>query len=272
MITNTTQKVIFSILILLSALLLSFPIIYAFLMAFMNPEDISLRKLWPSEFTFENFIYIFDAFPLLHYLKNSLIVTIIITVGQLVTSCLAAYAFVFLKFKGRNVLFYLFISTMLIPNESIVVQNFLTTQNLGLLNSYGGLTLPFFATAFGTFLLRQHFLTVPSELREASMIEGVGHIKYLLKVVIPYCRSSIVTFSVYTFITSWNMYLWPLLVTNNEEYRTVQIGVKQLITEETATQWGGVMAGVIIVMLPTLLLLFISQRFLQKGLTEGAIK
>ena len=193
-------------------------------------------------------------------------------IGQLILSSLAAYAFVFLEFKGRDVLFFLFIATMMVPFEASIIPNFHTIRGLNLIDSYPGLTVPFFATTFGTFLLRQTFKQIPKELREASQIAGMGDFKFYLTVVLPVSRTSLVTLGIYRFLTSWNMYLWPLLSTTNDTVRTVQIGLKQLQSQETFNQWGVVMAGAMVVAIPTLILLFLGQKKLQKGLTEGAVK
>ncbi|EOP61038.1 MULTISPECIES: carbohydrate ABC transporter permease [Bacillus cereus group] len=273
MITNKwKQHILLYILLTISAVMVFFPVLYAFLLGFMTPEDIQMRRVFPTQFTFDNFVHIFQKVPLFSYLYNSLIVSIAVMIGQLVVSSLAAYAFVFLNFKGRNFIFFLFISTMLIPWEATMVPNFLTVQQFGWINTFTGMTVPFFATAFGIFLLRQHFMTLPNELKEAAFIEGIGHVKFLFRVVIPYCKTSFITLGVYSFLTTWNMYLWPLLVTNDEKIRTVQIGVKQLQSQEVATDWGSVMAGVTVIVIPTLILLFLGQRQLQQGLTKGAIK
>ncbi|MGF9964388.1 carbohydrate ABC transporter permease [Bacillus rhizoplanae] len=272
MIYTWRRKVLLYVLLLLSAILVFFPVLYAVSIGFMTPDDIQMRHLFPTNFTFDNFVHIFDKVPLLLYLRNSFIVSTSVMIGQLIVSSLAAYAFVFLRFKGRNAIFFLFISTMLIPWEATMIPNFLMVQQFGWTNTLMGLTVPFFAMAFGIFLLRQHFLTIPHELREASLIEGIGHFGFLFKVVVPYCKTSFITLGVYGFLTTWNMYLWPLLVTNDATARTVQIGIKQLQTQEVANDWGGVMAGITIVILPTLILLFLGQKQLQQGLTKGAIK
>jgi sn-glycerol 3-phosphate transport system permease protein len=161
---------------------------------------------------------------------------------------------------------------MMIPWEATMVPNFLTAQKLGWINNYLGLTIPFFALAFGTFLLRQQFKTIPNELYEASQVAGISRFRFFWNVVLPVSKTSLVTLGVYSFLTTWNMYLWPLLVTNTEDVRTVQIGLKQMQTQEISTDWGVVMAAVVVVILPTLLLLFLGQKRLQKGLTQGAIK
>lgn len=249
-----------------------FPIVYAFMISFMQGGEVLQGKLIPENFTLTNYINAFEKVPLLRYLINSLVVSTVIMLGQLLLCSLAAFAFVFTKFKGKNLLFMLFISTMMIPWEATMVPNFQTVQSLGWLNSFPGLTIPFFAMAFGTFLLRQQFKTIPIELYEASQVSGISRFKFFLTVVLPISKTSLITLGIYCFLTAWNMYLWPLLVTNDEKVRTVQIGLKQMQTQEIASEWGVVMAGVMLVILPTLLLIFVGQKRLQEGLTRGAIK
>ena len=266
------RKLIFYLLLSVSAFLIFAPAIIAFLMSFMSSQEIMTGKIIPSELTLENYVKVFDRFPLVNYLINSLLVSIVIMLGQLLLSSLAAYAFVFLQFKGRDVLFFLFIATMMVPFEASIIPNFQTIRDLGWIDSYTGLSLPFFAMAFGTFLLRQNFKQIPKELKEASEIAGMGDFKFYLTVVLPVAKTSLVTLGIYGFLTSWNMYLWPLLSTTNDTVRTVQIGLRQLQSQEQLNEWGVIMAGAIIVVLPTLILLFLGQKKLQKGLAEGALK
>ncbi len=266
-----SRKILFYILLIISALVVFAPAMMAFVMSFTENKDIMTGSL-PHALSFDNYVKAFEKFPLLKYLFNSLVVSIVITIGQLLLSSLAAYAFVFLEFKGRDFLFFLFIATMMVPFEASIIPNFHIIRDLNWIDKYPGLTVPFFATAFGTFLLRQNFKQIPKELREASLIEGMGDFKFFIKVVLPISKTSLVTLGAYGFLTSWNMYLWPLLSTTNDTVRTVQIGLKQLQNQEQLNDWGMIMAGTIIVIIPTLILLFLGQKQLQKGLTEGAIK
>ncbi|MFS0594741.1 carbohydrate ABC transporter permease [Cytobacillus horneckiae] len=266
------RKIILYTLLTIAGIVMFFPVVYAFMISFMQGGEVLQGKLWPDSFSFENYINAFEKVPLLKYLLNSIIVSTVITAGQLILCSLAAFAFVFTQFKGKNLLFMLFISTMMIPWEATMVPNFQTIQSLGWLNSFYGLTIPFFAMAFGTFLLRQQFKTIPIELYEASQVSGISRFKFFLTVVLPLSKTSLITLGIYCFLTAWNMYLWPLLVTNDEKVRTVQIGLKQMQTQEIASEWGVVMAGVMLVILPTLLLIFLGQKRLQEGLTKGAIK
>jgi sn-glycerol 3-phosphate transport system permease protein len=266
------KKAVFYFLLLFSAFLLFFPVMYAFMISFMTGGEIMQGKFFPQTFTLDNYFRVFERLPLMKYLINSFIVSTGVMIGQLIVCSMAAYAFVFIPFKGRDFIFFLFISTMMIPWEATMIPNFFTIQKLDWTNTYQGLTVPFFALAFGTFLLRQHFKTIPKELFEASQIAGLNRFAFFWRVILPVSKTSLVTLGAYGFLTTWNMYLWPLLVTNNDQVRTVQIGLKQLQSQEVATEWGVVMAGVIVVIIPTLLLLFIGQKQLQKGLTQGALK
>lgn len=265
------KKIVFYILLIISGFIVFAPTLLAFVMSFMPNQDIMTASM-PATLTFDNYVTAFQQFPLLRYLFNSFVVSILIMLGQLILCSLAAYAFVFLEFKGRDVLFYIFIATMMVPFEATVIANFQTVRDLGWLDTYSGLTVPFFAMAFGTFLLRQSFRQIPKELREASKIAGVGDFKFYLTVVLPVAKTSLVTLGAYGFMTSWNQYLWPLLTTTDDSVRTVQIGLSQLQSEEQLNNWGVIMAGAVMVVIPTLILLFLGQRKLQKGLTEGAIK
>lgn len=267
-----TKKLLLYVLLIITSFVVFFPVIYALLISFMTGPEVLQGHLLPQSISFENYSKVFERLPLQNYLVNSFVVSTGVMIGQLIVCSLAAYAFVFLQFKGRDFIFYLFISTMMIPWEATMIPNFFTIQKLDWLNTYQGLTLPFFALAFGTFLLRQHFKTIPKELHEAAKIAGLGPFAFYWRVVLPISKTSLVTLGAYGFLTTWNMYLWPLLITTNSSVRTVQIGLKQLQSQELATEWGVVMAGVIVVILPTLLLLFVGQKQLQKGLSQGALK
>lgn len=269
---NLLKKIVLYAMLVVCAIILMFPMMYAFLISFLSGAELLQGRWWPNDWSLRNYAAAFEKVPLARYLWNSFFVSFVVMIGQLIVSSLAAYAFVFLRFPGRNVLFFLTITTMLIPWEATVIPNYLTVQALGWTNNYFGLTVPFFALAFGIFLLRQHFKTIPFELYEAAQVSGIKHFRFFWYVVLPLSKTSLTTLGIYSFLTTWNMYLWPLLVTNDERVRTVQIGLKQMQTQEMATEWGVVMAAVMIVILPTLLLLFVGQKQLQKGLMQGAIK
>ncbi|UJP09593.1 carbohydrate ABC transporter permease [Microbacterium sp. KUDC0406] len=256
----------------MAALLTTFPVLYAISSSLMTQRDFNAGAVlpsWPLEFG--NYAAAFGKFPLLHYLLNTLIMSGIVTVALLITSSLAAFAFTFIPFRGRSVLFGIVLATLMIPWEATIIVNFQTVRDLGWLNTFAGLTVPSFAMAFGIFLLRQSFRTLPVELYEAIQIDGASRFRFFVSVVLPLSRPMLATLGVYSFITTWNKYLWPLLVTSTDKVRTVQIALKGMQGEAT-TAWPLVMAATVMVMAATVLVLVIGQRQLKAGLAAGAVK
>ncbi len=259
--------------LVVAAVAVLFPIYVALTIA-LQPVEQGLnypRALFVTEPVWGNFTDAFSQGHMGRYLLNSGIVAVAITAGQVLTSILAAYVFAFVPFRGRTTVFVLFMTTLMVPTEVIVIANYQTIRDLGWIDTYQALTVPFLATAFGTFLLRQAFLTVPRDLREAAELDGYGHLGFCWRVVVPLARSAIAALAVFGFLLAWNQYLWPLLVTNEDSLRTVQIGLKAL-SGGSADERGVVMAGTIIATLPIFALLLAFQRQLIRGLTSGAVK
>jgi sn-glycerol 3-phosphate transport system permease protein len=227
--------------------------------------------LLPKSLTLTPLRNAFRVGHLWRYLLNSAIVTVVIVGGQVVTSVLAAYAFAFVQFPFKRVVFTLFLATLMVPAEATIVANYETIQHFGWLDSYQALIVPFLATAFGTFLIRQAFLGVPRDLRDATALDGYGHWGFLRHVAVPLARPAIAAFTVFSFLLSWNQYLWPLLVTNEDAHRTVQIGLKSLVGQNVANL-NLPAAGAVIAGLPIFFLLLFFQRHLVRGLTSGAVK
>ena len=273
MIMNRANRILLYIALLMASCLILFPMLYTLSSSLMtNSESATYPpRLLPSHLNWENYIQVMQTIPVLRFIENSFIVSTLIMLGQIITASTAAYAFAFLRFPGKTFLFALFLATMMIPWEVIMIPNYLTIKSWNLLDSYTGLILPFVASAFGTFLLRQSFLQLPRELFEAARIDGCGHIRIFLSLVLPLSTPAIATLGVYSFLNHWNMYLWPLLITNKEEMRTVQIGISMLQFEEM-TSWNLVLAGVVTVLIPSLLLLVVGLKPLVRGITAGALK
>jgi sn-glycerol 3-phosphate transport system permease protein len=198
-------------------------------------------------------------------------VSLAITIGAIATSLLAAYAFSFMRFPLKNVLFYLVLATLLVPAEVTVLANSDTIKTLGWTDSYQGLVVPFLATAFGVFLLRQVFLTVPKDLREAAALDGVGHFGFLREVAMPLARPTLGALALFSFLGAWNQYLWPQRITNDPNYRTVQIGLRSL-SSANPDRLNLITAGTVIAAVPIVIVLIIFQRQLIRGLTAGAVK
>ena len=226
---------------------------------------------FPSGIRLNNIRRALTQAPLPRYLLNSVIQSLLVMMGQLITASLAAYAFAFIDFKWLNFFFLLFLSTMMIPWEATIIPNYLFVRKLGWTDTFQGLAVPFMATGFGTFLLRQFFLKIPPDLRDAATIDGCGSFRFLVTIVLPLARPALGTLAVYSFLQTYNQYLWPLLVTNNPSMRTVQIGIA-LLQDEERLMINIIMAGVIFILIPTLTLFIVSNRQLIRGLTAGAVK
>jgi sn-glycerol 3-phosphate transport system permease protein len=260
----------YAVLIVVSVVVL-FPI-YTTVIASLKPSNkVLVHPLLPDGFTLEVLREAWTDGHLGRYMVNSIVVAVIVTVAQVVTSVLAAYAFAILEFPGRNVLFGAFLATLLVPVEATLVVNRRTIDSLGWLNSYRGLTVPFLATALGTFLIRQVFLTLPRDLRDAAAIDGVGHLGFLRQVAVPLARPTIAAMAALAFLATWNMYLWPNLITTNADMYTLQSGLRSL-SQSNLDKPNLVMAGVIIAFLPIVVVLLVFQRQLVRGLLAGGVK
>lgn len=258
---------------LLLGILIIAPILYGLSVSLMTPDEMFSYppKVLPSSINLDNYKEVLSTVPIIRFILNSFYVSLAVTIGQIVTSCLAAYAFSYFDFKGKNLLFILCLSTLMIPGESTIIANYLTIAKLGLTDSYTGLIVPFLVSAMGIFLIRQFYLTVPKELKEASTLDGCSNFRFFIKVLLPISKPVVSSLGIYTFLNTWNQYLWPLLVTNAPEKRTVQIGISMLQFAESQNI-GLVFAGVIMIILPSIAIFILGQKQLVKGITAGAVK
>ncbi len=259
------------VLLALVTFVVLFPVYTTVIAAFKPTDRVLLHPLVPDAFTLDVLREAWTEGHLGRYLFNSLVVAIIVTLGQVVSSVMAGYAFAMLDFPGKNVVFLVFLATLLVPLEATVVANRLTIDRLGWLNSYQGLTVPFLATAFGMFLVRQVLLTLPRDLRDAVLIDGVSHIGYLRHIAVPLIRPTLGALALFAFLGTWNAYLWPNLITTEQSMNTVQSGLRQLKAQSLDAP-NLLMAGTIIAAVPIFAMLMIFQRQLVRGLTAGAVK
>lgn len=256
-------------------LLIALPIIIALLTSFKSLKDIGANPyaIFPREWTLANYQKAWTATPFGRYLLNSAIQSGIIVIFQIFFSILAAFAFTFLVFPGRDILFYIMLGSLMVPFQLTFIPNFVIISNWGLANTYRGLTLPFLASAFGVFMLRQFFMSIPTELRDSAMIDGASNFRFLWQIVVPLSKGAISAFGIFSFLGAWNQYLWPLIITNDETMRTAQIGIRFfLFDQERGTDWGALMAGAVIVLLPTLVIFLVAQRQLVKGIAMSGLK
>ena len=263
----------YAVLAVLSFVLL-FPLLYAISGSLMTAREISTYPpaFLPSQPRLNNFVDVLHALPIPRQYLNSLVVATCVMVGQLVTSILSAYAFAFLRMPLRNLIFGIFLATMMVPWEAIIIPNYLTMAQNHLINSYPALILPFLAAGFGTFLLRQFFLSFPKDLYEAALIDGSGHLRFLWSILLPLSRPALAALAIWSFLSAWNQFLWPLLVVNRDEMQTLQIGISRLQDVEAGTAPNFILAGTVLALIPTLLLIYFGQRHIVRGLTAGALR
>ncbi|MET3617921.1 sn-glycerol 3-phosphate transport system permease protein [Peptoniphilus olsenii] len=270
---NNFGKFIRLLLNIILAIIVLFPLIYALGMSLKPSSEIYSQSpsIFTSNPTIQNYLDVFEIAPIGLYILNSFLVSTVIMVSQIGTAIIAAFAFHFLKFKFKAILFAIIMSTMMIPGEATIISNFLMVSGWGLTNTYIGLVLPYLTTAMGIFLFRQAFQSFPMEIYESANIDGCSDLKFILKILIPISRPVIGALSVASFLGAWNMYMWPLLITGSDEYRTVQIGISMLNSADSQSMVL-MIAGVVICMIPSLVIFFFARKNMIRGLTTGAVK
>jgi multiple sugar transport system permease protein len=228
-------------------------------------------ELIPRPLTLSSYQRLFELFPMGRMFFNSLLVAVVTTLGQILTGSMAAYAFARMHFKGRDLLFVLYLATLMIPSQVTITPLFILMRYLGWINSYPSLIAPGIFTAFGTFLLRQFFLTIPRDLEDAAFIDGASHWTVFWRVIMPLSGPALATLSVFAFMSSWNAYLWPLFVVNDPEMMTLPVGLATL-HGRWLTQWNLVMAGAVVTVLPMLAVYLIAQKYFVQGVVLSGIK
>ena len=253
---------------LFASVLIFFPIFYTFMAAFMTIGEFSAypRPLFPQSFlNFGNFRTVFQQAPMARYMLNSFIVSAVGSAARLLLAVFAAYAITFYDFRGRNFVFFLVLGTMMLPGDTLVVSNFLTVTRLGLTDTYLGLMVVYFVSAIHFFLMRQVFKSTPRELRDQALIDGCGSLGFIRRVLLPVNKPMLYTLYVQSFVSLWNLYLWPLMVTNRTEMRTVQIGLTMLTTVD-GTNYDVVMAGLASVLVPSFVIFVFLRRSMLRGM------
>nr|WP_099469872.1 carbohydrate ABC transporter permease [Konateibacter massiliensis] len=267
------KKVMLVVLNTVVASVILFPLFYAVSIAVMPSSEVFLTdfNLIAKNPTLDNFKQALSKIPLARFVFNSFLVAACITLGQMISCSLAAFSFSFLNFKGKKVLFMLIMATMMIPGEATIISNYLTVSSFGWLNSYKVLIIPYLTSAMGIFLFRQFYMTFPISLYESARLDGCSNLRFIAKILTPLTKSAIGAMVVYTFINAWNMYMWPLLVTGNNEMRTVQIGISMLdsVDSQSITM---MIAGVVMIILPSISIFIIGQKQLIRGMFSGAVK
>lgn len=254
-------------------LIICLPVILAVLFSFQSNQEIGNIDIHiiPQNPTLENYIYVLENIPVLTYLKNTIVMLIICIPCQIILGSLAAYAFAFFKFPGKDFLFALYLAVMMVPGEVVIIANYSIIQNMGLVDTYLGLTITGLIDIGCLFMLRQHMLTLPQALREAARMDGCGDMKFYFRIVMPLSKSIIVAQVLSSFISVYNSYFWPLLVTTNDDMRTVQTGVANLM-RDVGRNTGSVLAGAALSMIVPVLIYIFGMKHIVEGMTSGAVK
>ncbi len=223
--------------------------------------------------TIQNYVEAFTAVPLSRYFTNTLIFTVITTALMLVVTVLAAFAFARLDFKGKNLVFTLFLALMMIPSELVIITNFQTITNLGMRNTFAGLILPTVTSVFYIYLLKENFEQIPEELYKAAKVDGTSDLKYLTKVMIPICRPTIVTIVILKIIECWNSYVWPRLITDDKAYYLVSNGIQEIRENGFGREnIPAMMAAVVVISVPLIILFLVFRRKIMAGVSRGGTK
>ena len=275
-IRNTIWKTLIYVFLAIWALIVLFPFYWMLLTSVKSYGSYNSEYI-PQFFTLsptlENYASAFEAVPLARYFLNTLIFTLITTGAMLVVIVLAAFAFSRLEFKGKNLTFTAFLSLMMIPNELVIITNFVTITNLGLRNTFTGLILPSITSVFYIYLLKENFEQIPDSLYKAAKVDGTSDLKYLLKVMIPICRPTIVTIVILKVIECWNSYVWPRLITDDRMYFLVSNGIQEIRENGFGREnIPAMMAAVVVISIPLIILFLIFHKKIMKGVSRGGTK
>lgn len=267
------SKVLLYLIVTLGGLTMLVPFLWMLSTALKTaPETIHVPPIWiPKSLQWGNFVQAWHEAPFARYFVNSVVVTVVTTVGQLFTSILAAFAFARLKFYGKNIVFLIFLGTMMIPGEMLIIPNFVTLSKLNLIDTYGALIIPWLASFFTVFTLRQTFQSVPDQIYYAAKIDGASDWKFLWTVLVPMSKSTITAVTVLEVIGSWNSFMWPLIVTNSETMRTLPVGL-QAFTTDAGTQYQLLMAASTFVIIPMVVVYIFLQKYIIAGISKAGLK
>lgn len=271
---HVTQRVLGYLAMIAVVLIIGIPVAWVLSGALKTNREIftTTPQLLPANPTLENFGKAWRAAPFDRFYLNSFITTLLGAGAEVIMAVTTAYALVFVRFPKRDWVFILLLLALMVPEEVVLVPNYLTIAGWRMVNTYPGIVLPGASIAFGTFLLRQYFRTIPLDLVDAAKVDGAGHLRTLLNVVLPVAAPAVATMALLSITAKWNEYLWPLLVTTTEDMRTLPVGISRLLDQEGNTEWGVVMAATLFVIVPVMLVFLYAQRFVVDGIAAGAVK
>ncbi len=268
-----TVDIVANVVIIFFAVLNLFPLYWLFTSSLKNSSDVlKMPPDWfPKTITWNNYVDVFQNQPALKWTFNSIVVSLVTTIAVIAVSAMAAYAFSKLKFKGKNVIYIIFISSLMIPKEVMIVPLFRIIQNFHMVNTLNGMIWPNVATAFGVFMLKGFFDSIPDSLREAAKIDGAGEFYTFYKIILPIIKPGIGALFILNFVQVWNDYLWQLIVGQDQNSKTLMVGIASLM-QDLNPNFAYKMAGATVAAVPMLLIFVFFQRYFTKGLAGGAVK
>lgn len=267
------------LILILGAFVVVFPFVWMIITSLKTLEEASgyptgtaFWKVFVPSWQFQNYVEAWNAAPFGRYFLNTIFVAVSVTACVLVTSTLAAYAFAAINFPGKNVIFILILATMMIPHEAGYIPNFVIVKTLGWYNQYPALIIPWTASAFNIFLLRQFFTGLPADLWESAQLDGAGRLRYLLQIAVPLAGPALITAGLFSFVGSWNSLLWPLIVIQNPNLQVVQVGLTNFVSSDRPTDWHLLMAASAFTALPIVAIYILAQRYFVEGIARSGIR
>ena len=274
-VTTSISTVITYILITFLALIMILPFYWMIITSLKTNTEIQAieQTFFPSVVMWSNYVYVFQVFKFSTYMWNTIVVAIFSTLGTLITTIFAAFAFSRLNFKGREQLFAIFLMTMMIPGEMMVITNFITVSKLKGMNTYWAMIVPFLISVYYIYLLRQNFRQIPNELYYAAKVDGTSNFKYLMKIMIPIAMPTLITITILKLMGSWNAYVWPMMVTNKPEMRLITTGLRTGFSDsEGRSVQGRQMAAAFAVTAPLLIMFICLRKYIMRGVSRSGIK
>jgi multiple sugar transport system permease protein len=266
-------RILLYVLLILGALIMIIPFAWMISTSLKTGQFVLTMppQLIPKPATLDSYNRLFELYPIGRMLFNSLFVACLTTLGQLITCSMAAYAFARLKFRGHNLVFLLYLATLMVPFQVTITPLFILMRIFGWINTYQGLILPGVFSAFGTFMLRQSFMTIPLEYEESAYLDGASPLTNFMHIILPLSKPALATLTVFAFMASWNAFLWPLFIVREQTLMTLPVGLATL-QGRWLTEWNLVMAGTVITVLPMLFLYLLAQKYLVQGFVMSGLK
>lgn len=271
---KTLRSVLFQLICLMIGFVTMIPVLYAISLSFMDQREILTKglHLLPNGIRWDNYEEALALTRLVRYMVNSLILAGSSSIVRVIIGSMAAFAFAFFTFKGRNFLFMLCMSTMMIPGDVVLITNYKTVAFLGLTDTYFGMAAVFLVSVMNIFMFRQYYLSFSKEVYEAAKVDGCGSAWFFLRILLPLSKPVMATVFISSFVSTWNTYLWPMIVTNHDELRTVQVGITMLNSKDGGTTYGPIMAASVMVLIPTMVVFVIFQKQIVNGMMAGSVK